>query len=75
MRTETYTQKARENDDKVAATMKKKQEDLQLRRTLDLIKEGDKQENIARVNKMQDYNRQKLVEKINQKGEKVARMK
>ena len=75
MRTQNYLQKSKENEEKVAAAMQKKQEEMKLKRTLEVIKEGDKKDNIERVNKQQEYKRQKLLEKINRDNEMVARMK
>ena len=44
-------------DEKVATTQRSKQHELQMKHNLEAIKQADKEENIRRISKMQEYQR------------------
>mgnify|MGYP001233884759 CR=1 FL=1 len=61
-------------DEKVAATQKNKQQEMQERHNFEVLKQYDKEENIRRIAKMQEYHRQKIFEKIMKDTEKANRI-
>lgn len=71
----TFLQKYHEMDEKVAATQRSKQMELQMKHNLEVIKQADKEENIRRIAKMQEYHRQKIFERIMKDTEKGERVK
>lgn len=62
-------------DEKVAATQRNKQQELQMKHNLDMIKQADKEENIRRIARMKEYHRQQILERIMSENEKSERIK
>ncbi len=70
--------KREEKDSVMAKTQAEKDWQLMLKKEMDLIKREDKQENVERIQKAQDYKKQKVMEKIeygNMKTEHVKKEK
>lgn len=71
----TLLQRYHEMDEKVAATQRNKQQELQMKHNLDMIKQADKEENIRRIARMKEYHRQQILERIMSENEKSERIK
>lgn len=74
-RTDGYLTKIKESEDKLAQTQKKKNDDLKARHNVDVIKRNDRIENVKRIQKMQDYQREQLLERILTDTEKAQKIK
>jgi len=74
-RVEAFQQKQHEEEMKVEMVQKKKMEDIQHKHALELIKRMDKEENVRRIQRMQEYQREKLLEKIMSETERAERIK
>jgi hypothetical protein len=71
----SFQHKMSEQEQKLHDMQRKKHEEQQMRHYMELIKESDKQENVHRISKMQDYKRQKTLQKIMSDTEKAFRVK
>lgn len=59
-----YLTMMREKDDKVTRSQMRKTMDLKERHNIDVLKKVDRRENVERIMKMQEYQREKIMEKI-----------
>lgn len=66
-----FLYKMAESDAKVAKVQREKEEEMRNKHALDLIKLHDKKENVERIARMQEYQREKLLEKINHDTDKA----
>lgn len=77
-RVDHIQRKRQEKDSVMAKTQAEKDWQLMLKKEMDAIKREDKQENVERIQRAQDYKKQKVMEKIeygNAKSEHVKREK
>ena len=74
-RTNSYLQKFEENEMKVAMVQKMKNDEYKARHHFETIKRMDKEENVKRIAKMQDYQRKKILEKIAADNDKAGRIR
>ena len=73
-KTDGYLMMMDEKDMKVARTKQAREEQLQKKHDLDVINRNDKWESVQRQAKMDEYKKQKIMEKIqnaNERGEKI----
>jgi len=73
-KTDGYLMMMEEKDMKVVRTKQAREEQLQKKHDLDVINRNDKWESVHRQAKMDDYKKQKILEKIqnaNERGEKI----
>ena len=70
-----YLSKMEESDEKVRKVQMEKEEYLRNKHALDVIKKTDKLENVQRIARMQEYQREKLLDRINEDTEKAERIK
>lgn len=63
------------NEEKLAKVQQAKDEELRRKQHIDLIHTSDKMENIQRKAKMDDYKREKLLEKIQSDNERAEKIK
>jgi len=77
-KTDRYLMLMDEKDMKVTRTKQARDEQLQKKHDLDVINRNDRSENVQRQAKMDDYKKQKLMEKIHdaaERGEKIKQDK
>lgn len=70
-----YLQKMAESDEKVHRVQMEKDEAMKVKHALDVIKQHDKQENVQRIARMQEYQRNKIMEKIHNDTERANQIK
>ena len=73
-RTDDFLEKFIESDAKVAAVQKMKNDEFRAKRHIEIIKRMDKEENVMRIAKIQEYQREKTLKKIiedNERAEKI----
>ena len=70
-----YLTKFKETEMKLEQTEKQREEEMRFKHNNDTIKRIDKLENVQRIFKMQDYQKQKLLEKIVEDNEKAEKIK
>lgn len=70
-----YLSKMEESDDKVRKVQMEKEEYLKNKHALDVIKKADKLENVQRIARMQEYQREKLMDRIKEDTDKAERIK
>lgn len=69
-----FREKQKHEEEKVEIVQKKKHDEHLLKTTIENIKREDRKENVKRISKIQDYQRAKIMEKIqedNMKAEKI----
>ena len=59
-----YVSKMQETDDKVIRSQMRKTMELKEKHNIDVLKKTDRRENVERIMKMQEYQREKIMEKI-----------
>lgn len=59
-----YVSKMQETDDKVLRSQMRKTMELKEKHNIDVLKKTDRRENVERIMKMQEYQREKIMEKI-----------
>lgn len=59
-----YVSKMQETDDKVMRSQLRKTMELKEKHNIDVLKKTDRKENVERIMKMQEYQREKIMEKI-----------
>lgn len=59
-----YLSKMEETDEKVMRSQMRKTMDLKEKHNIDVLKRTDRRENVERIMKMQDYQREKIMDKI-----------
>lgn len=64
-----------EKEEKLTEVQKKKQFEIKEKHNLLVMKEVDKRENVERIMKMQEYQREKVLEKIERDNEKAKELK
>jgi len=64
-----------ESDQKVLRVQQEKEAMLRQKHALELIKKNDKQENVQRIARMQEYQKEKLMEKINHDTDRALQIK
>ena len=69
-RVNNYMNKMEQTDKKVAMVKSKLEHDMLVKNNMDFMREQDKQENIRRIQEMQEYRRQRLLEKINRDNDR-----
>lgn len=72
---EFYVSKMKETDEKVLRSQMRKNLDMKEKHNVDVLKRTDRRENVERIHKMQDYQREKIMEKILRDNEKAQRIK
>lgn len=70
-----YLKKMNETDEKVFRSQMQKTFDLREKHNIDVLKKTDRRENVERIQKMQEYQRDKIMEKIMRDNEKAQRIK
>jgi len=70
-----YLQKMAESEEKVARVQKEKDDYLKHKHALEIIKKADKLENVQRIARMQEYQKEKLLEKINHDTERANQIR
>lgn len=70
-----YLDKMHRQEEKMQEINAQKAHDMKMKKTMELIKQFDKQENVKRISKMQQYQRDKVLEKIEHDSEKAQRIK
>jgi hypothetical protein len=69
-----FREKQKNEEVKVEFVQKKKHDEHLLKTTIENIKREDRKENVKRISKIQDYQRDKIMEKIqedNMRAEKI----
>ena len=74
-RVDGYLYKMAESDQKVLRVQKEKEAMMRQKHALELIKKNDKLENVNRIARMQEYQKEKLMEKINHDTERAQQIK
>ena len=74
-KTETYLEKFVQSDIKVAVVQKMKNDEFRAKSHIETIKRMDKEENVIRIAKMQEYQREKILEKIIADSEKAEKIR
>lgn len=64
-----------EKEEKLNEVQKKKHFEIKEKHNLLVMKEADKRENVERIMKMQEYQREKVMEKIERDNEKAKELK
>lgn len=64
-----------EKEEKLSEVQKKKNFEIKEKHNLLVMKEADKRENVERIMKMQEYQREKVMEKIERDNEKAKELK
>ena len=67
--------KMNEKEEKLNEVQKKKQYEIKEKHNVLVMKEVDKRENVERIMKMHDYQREKVMEKIERDNEKAKELK
>lgn len=57
-------EKIQETDQKVQMTQKQKEEELMIKKEMENLKRKDRQETVERIARIQEYKRDKIMEKI-----------
>lgn len=70
-----YLHKMNETDEKVFRSQIQKTFELKEKHNIDVLKRTDRRENVERIQKMQEYQRDKIMEKILRDNEKAQRIK
>ncbi len=70
-----YQQKMEETDEKVMQSQMRKTMDLKEKHNVDVLKRTDRRENVERIRKMQDYQRDKIMDKILKDNSKADNIK
>jgi len=74
-KTDNYVHKFKESEIKVAIVQKMKHDEHKTKSHIGTLKKLDKEENVHRIAKMQEYQREKIMEKILSDNEKAERIK
>lgn len=72
---DTLLSKIQEQEYKVLESQKKREDELRSRHNLDVIKRTDRFENVKRIQQMNEYQKDKLLERIIVDTEKANRIK
>lgn len=70
-----YLYKMAESDEKVLRVQREKEAMMRQKHALELIKKNDKHENVQRIARMQEYQKEKLMEKINHDTDRATQIK
>lgn len=63
-RKKTINDKRKEQDHKLMSVQQRKDEELRYRKEIEYLKRRDKQETVERIMRIQQYEREKVMEKI-----------
>ena len=74
-KTSYYLSKLEEADAKVARVKQKQEEELKQKHIADLLKRIDKRENVERIGRIQDFEKQQVLEKIKEDGVRADQLR
>lgn len=63
-RKKTINDKRKEQDYKLMTVQQRKEEELRMRKEMEYLKRRDRQETVERIQRIQQYEREKVMEKI-----------